>query len=124
MIYSSVPSELDTSLRFFMHYKTYHWVTSYDTTQKYILYEFKNNYSTQPGEMRVSKTAVYKDGGTNHNQPYIKVYRDTISDGFNGSSLVTLNGSNWFRGDTLIVNFHVSPLTGSQYNQQCKYLKL
>lgn len=124
MIYSSVPAELDTNLTFFMHYKSYQWVSSFDTTQKYILYKFDNNYSAQPGEMRISKTAVYKDGSGNHNQPYIKVYRDTIHDGFNSSSLVVLNGSNWFKGDTLILNFHVSPLTGSQYNQQCKYRKL
>jgi len=124
MIYSSVHTELDTNLMFFMHYKSYQWVSSFDTTQKRILYKFDNNYSSQPGEMRVSKTAVYKDGSTNHNQPYIKVYRDNISDGFNNSSLIVLNSGNIFSGDTLMLNFHVSPLTGTQYNQKCKYLKL
>lgn len=124
MIYCNVSTELDTTVKFNLNYKSYQWYTSLDTTQKYILYYFTNNYSSSPGELKVSRYAVFKDESVNKNQPYIKVYRDTIYDGFNGSTKVKINGSNKFVEDTLFLNFNVTPVSGSPFNMRCKYLKI
>lgn len=73
----------------------------------------------------MSRYTVFKDESVNKNQPYVKVYRDTIYDGFNGSTKVKINGSNRFiGGDTLLLNFNVTPVSGPQFNMYCKYLKL
>lgn len=124
MIYCNVPSETDTNLKFFMRYKSYSYASATDTSEKYILYKFDNNFSASPGELRISNTNVFKDEGVNKIQPYVKEYRDTIYDGFNGSSKVKLNGSNFFKGDTILLNFHIVPVSGTQYDMYCKYLKL
>jgi hypothetical protein len=94
-----------------------------DTVEKYILYTIPNNYDQSQGKVRVSKTVVYVNESANKNQPYIKEYRSVIYDGFISSSKVKLNNSNMFSGDTMILNFHISPLQSSQYDMKCKYIK-
>jgi len=124
MVSCSNNNELDTNLTFKMLYKSYsYYNTTVDTVEKYILYTIPNNYDQSQGKVRVSKTVVYVNESANKNQPYIKEYRSVIYDGFISSSKVKLNNSNVFSGDTIILNFHVSPLQGSQYDMKCKYIK-
>lgn len=124
MIYSSVSAELDTTLTVRLNYKSYsYYNTMIDTTEKYILYTIPNNYDQSQGKVRISKTAIYVNESTNKSQPYVKEYRSVIYDGFLSSSKVKLNNSNRFSGDTMILNYHVSPTSGSQYDICCKYLK-
>lgn len=101
----------------------YQYASSTDTTDKKILYRIPNNYNSTSGTVRVSNTAIFYNEDVTHNQPYLTVKGSTISDGFQGSSLVMLNGGNKFNGDTMVLNFHVDPLSAPPYDMQCVYIK-
>lgn len=123
MISCDIPTELDTALMLTLVYKaSFPWSPA-DTTDKVILYTIPNNVNSAPGNVRISATVIYQNEGINHSQPYIQEHRDTISTGFIESSNVSLNGANRFHGDTLLLNYHVSPLTGPHYDMHVKYLK-
>lgn len=124
MITTSVITQLDTATTLCLRYKGYSYLNyQQDTNLKVIIYKILNNYNQLPGYCKVSKTAVYYNEGTNHDQPYIKVYDNNISTGFIDCSKVWMNGTNKFSGDTLITNFHVKPTSGPEYDMKNKYLK-
>lgn len=84
-----------------------------------------NNVNTASGNLRISNTVIYKNQGVNLSQPYIEEHANDILGGFNDCSLVKLNSvPNKFNADTMILEFDVSPLVGSQFIMKCKYLKL
>lgn len=114
--------ELNTNVFLALRYKTYHYY-SLDTTDKTILYWIPNNVNTAAGNVKVSNSVIYVNESTNHSQPYIEEHTNDVLGGFNDCSKVKLNGSNYFNADTLILNFHVTPLTGSQFDMKCKYKK-
>jgi len=122
MISCSNTNEYSSLVSITLQYKGYQFYDISDSTLN-ILYSIPNNTNGNPGWVKVSKNAIYKNQDVNHNQPYITTRNDTIWSGFDGSSLVKLIGTSRFSADTLIMGFHVSPLQGSQYNITCKYIR-
>lgn len=122
MVTCDKAGELNTSLFLALRYKTYHYY-SLDTNDKTILYWIPNNVNTAAGNVKVSANVIYVNESTNHSQPYIEEHTNDILGGFNDCSKVKLNGSNKFSGDTMILNFHVTPLAAPQFDMKCKYKK-
>ena len=123
MVTCDKPGELSTGVFITLRYKTYHYYST-DTTDKIILYWMPNNVNTAPGNLKISQNVIYDNESTNNSQPYIEEHTNDILGGFNDCSGVKLNAGGIFNGDTMILNFHVSPLTGSQYDMKAKYKKI
>ena len=124
MVYCSNPSQMSSSVFLSLRYKTYHYYSATDTTDKIILYWIPNNVNTVNGNVKISNSVIYANESTNKSQPYIEEHHNDILGGFNDCSKVKINGLNYFSSDTMILNFHITPTTGSQYDMRTKYLKL
>jgi len=123
MIFCTDTTQIDSGLHINVLYKNWNYLSSQDTTQKTIQYWMPNNYNTLAGKLRISRSVIFYNQNTNHTQPYIKTYQELIMDGFVGDPYVKVNNGNYFAGDTMVINFNVTPLVGSSYDMKCKYLK-
>lgn len=123
MIFCSDTTQIDSGLQITVLYKNWNYLNSGDTTQKTIQYWMPNNYNTLAGKLRISRSVIFYNQNVNHTQPYIKTYQQMIMDGFVGDPYVKVNNGNYFSGDTMVINFNITPLVGSSYDMTCKYLK-
>lgn len=120
MIYSSVTSEQDTTVKFTLVYSS-HSYQSGDTVNPYIWFALKGFTTLAPGMRKVSKTVIYDD--SNNSDAKVQKHNSNVTGGFYSDTKCKLNNGNKFSGDTLILNFHVTPASGPQFDMSNKYLK-
>ncbi len=115
MVFSSVTTELDTNVRFHTTYSS-----NYSNSAGTYIWYALTGYSSLPmGLRKVSKNVTYDD--SNNSDAKIQQCSTNISAGFGSDAKCKLNGANRISGDTIILNFHVSPTAGPQFDMQNKY---
>ena len=115
MVFSSVTTELDTNVRFHTSYSSHYT----DAAGTYIWYALTGYSSLPTGLRKVSKNVTYDD--SNNSDAKIQQCGNNISAGFGSDAKCKLNGANRISGDTIILNFHISPTAGPQFDMQNKY---
>lgn len=90
-------------------------------TDTSILYSIANNTSVQvPGNVQLSKSVTYINGGSNKSQPYLKDNKGTIENGFTDCPSVYILSGNFTSDGSILITFYVA----GKSNLSCKYQKL
>lgn len=120
MIWSSVPGELNTSIKWNISFSA--WYIDYstnDTINAHTWLRVIDSNDVHPGNTKISSNITFHD--INVSDPKINVWTKKVTGGFNGDMNVVIYSGGKFDGDTLIMNYMIN--TPPQHNMVCKYLK-